>query len=200
MTARGFRWMFVGYRHREQDSSYQNPNGKLGQQSTGYVGPTYGGSGDPATELRDGRGRGDTINAGEEDRAGLLKYQGGMGRRLSKSPYRQGTDDSYDSQVDLGSSAPKEPAPPLPGRPLQRMETVDLDMKPSEFDDDDTAYHPGMGPLAGPGSRDSGGAPHPARRYGGGGQDMENSNWPLPGMGSSQPPPRYYEQDPRNRF
>ncbi|KAK3063577.1 hypothetical protein LTR53_018852, partial [Teratosphaeriaceae sp. CCFEE 6253] len=41
-SARGFRWLFVGYRKREQDGSYQNSSNKL-NSATGYApsGPTF---------------------------------------------------------------------------------------------------------------------------------------------------------------
>ncbi|KAH9835097.1 DUF300-domain-containing protein [Teratosphaeria destructans] len=99
-SARGCRWMFVGYRQRTLDPSYQNPNAKLGQD-TGYMGPTFAGSGGAATELRpsdDMRGRAGTLGAADEDdRAGLLHNSSQLARMPSSSPYRTYTHDSYDA-------------------------------------------------------------------------------------------------------
>lgn len=158
-SARGFRWMVVGYRHRTDDVSYQNPNKLNG--NTGYVGPTYAGSAEPATELRpsdDGRGRirGDTLGTevGEDDRAGLLRHTANPARMESASPYRKYTNDEYatgdDSQLDLGAphrthtNAASESGMPNPGM---------FDAKPSDLGpgrpsdlESDVGYHPGVGP------------------------------------------------------
>lgn len=163
MTARGFRWLFVGYRLREQDESYQRPesvaSSKLGSGGKDYIGPNHAATNAPATELST-RGRRDTV---EDDRAGLLGDQGYMGaaslRMPSASPYR--TVSSDDSQIDL--SAPH----------IRPRGFAELDSKPSDYRfDDDTSYHPHMGPAAGAGRADAGGAVHPARR-------QEGSSWPL---------------------
>ena len=162
MTARGFRWLFVGARKREQDISYQNVNGGKTaglDGTTGYVGPTYAGTGGAATEL-DGRGRRSDIAHNEDDRAGLLYNQGNIGQRLT--PYSTYSSHDYapvgdGSQVDIASAGRSErEAGPNP---------LDFDMKPHEFDDD-TSYHPRMGPAAGAARADAGGAVHPALRHG----------------------------------
>lgn len=197
MTARGFRWLFVGVRKRHEDVSYQNPD--FGKDSTGYapVGPTFAGTGEPATELRDskddGRGR---SSAFEEDRAGLLTDQGRMGRMPSASPYRTYTNGPYggESQIDLGAPPglpPRPSAPPhLPPRPGLGISAADFDAKPSEFEfDEDTSYHPGQGPAAGAGRADAGGAVHPAYRG-------EGSSWPLSSDADRIRPGPTYSSDP----
>lgn len=191
MTARGFRWLFVGARKRHQDVSYQNP-GLVGKDVTGYapVGPTFAGTGQPATELReskdDSRGRGNTF---EDDRAGLLTNQTRMGRMPSASPYRPYPEDtpySGQSQVDLGAPTSR---PSRPQRSGLGISAADFDTKPSEFDfDEDTSYHPGQGPTAGAGRADAGGAVHPAYRA------DDRSNWPLSGDAD-----RIRTPDPRGR-
>jgi len=157
-SARGFRWLFVGVKKREQDISYQNAS-KLNGSAT-YAGPTYAGNGDVATELRpsdDGGHAHGTAGrlapyAGEDDRAGLLRHSGRVaGHGTDQSPYRTYTSD--DSQLDLGapshaatnhSSAPNPDlyAPQAsdfggggPGRPG------------AHWEEEDTGYHPGIGPA-----------------------------------------------------
>lgn len=189
MTARGFRWLFVGVRKRHDDSSYQDDD--LSKTSTAYgrVGPTYVATGEPATELvnnkDDSRGRSNTF---EDDRAGLLASQARMGRVPSASPYRAYNSGPYDavgtgpeSQIDLGQP------PSMPPRPAGLgIAGEGFDAKPSEFDyDDDTEYHPHQGPMAGAPRTDAGGAVHPAHR-------REQSDWPLSeNAQSTRPPPPY---------
>lgn len=49
--SRGFRWLFVGARHRKNDPSYQTKLDALSTQNTGYQsGPTFAGNGEAATE------------------------------------------------------------------------------------------------------------------------------------------------------
>ena len=187
MTARGFRWLFVGYRRRFEDSSYEDHFKMDPEGPIGYAGPPYAGTGEAATELRskdDARGRRDTS---EDDRAGLLRDQNSMGRMTTASPYRTYTNDAYisenDSQMDLS-------APGRQQRPPYNMSGIEFDAKPSEFDSE-TAYHPRMGPSAGAGRADPGGAVHPAYRHGGGG-----GGWPLSDDAESiRPPPNYRMND-----
>lgn len=157
MTARGFRWLFVGVRHRHDDVSYQNGSKKN---------PAY----QPATELRPtgANGVARVDGAAEDDRAGLLRHSGQMPRA---TPYRPNSNDGYaageDSQIDLG-------------RPQQHQSgthgtsSYGLDMKPSEFPDDDTLYPAGSGlgsfaaSGAGAGAGGlTGGSVHPAFRISG---------------------------------
>ena len=160
MTARGLRWLFVGVRKRHEDISYTNPS-KL---DPAYPGPTYAGTGDPATELRSARA--DSGLKDEDDRQGLLRHSGHMGRVQTRSPYRPYESDEYgaDSQVDLGRPT-RHQAPPGTA-----ISTAGLDSKPSDFmDEEDTAYQPGYGPSssagAGAGAQGLDGASvHPAFR------------------------------------
>lgn len=109
-SARGFRWLFVGVRHRKDDPSYQQKSDTLDD------GPVYMAPGEVATELRpsnDGRGRPSQANApGEDDRAGLLQNPGGFGRvpTRNNSPYQAYGRDAYtpgeESQYDIGTAMP----------------------------------------------------------------------------------------------
>ena len=176
MTARGFRWLFIGVRKRHEDVSYSNVANPA-KQTTGYVGPTYAGTIEAATEL-------ERRNKSEDDRAGLLTNQTSIGQRSANGGggggglYGQYNDyasaSREQSQVDISS------APPRPSHTHHRAEydshppgpnPMDFDMKPSDFDDD-TSYHPHMGPAAGAGRADAGGAVHPAYR-------PQGSGWPL---------------------
>ena len=166
MTARGLRWLFVGARKRHEDISYANPS-KL---DPAYPGPTFAGTGEPATELRSTGGVRGLKDDGfaEDDRQGLLRHSGQMGRVPTASPYRAYESDEYaagdDSQVDLGR--PRQYAPPGTA-----ISTAGLDAKPSDFMEEDTAYQPGYGPSssaaagAGAGAQGLDGASvHPAFR------------------------------------
>ena len=190
MTARGFRWLFVGVRKRHTDPSYDIHNGTKDPSGHGSMGSGYGGAGQAALEMNsskdDGRGRSSTQS---EDRAGLLFNQGRSGRMPSASPYRSDEYSRVDgmSEVDLGATPlpsrhpGQAPNPGLPQRPyyppsapsagVPSFMIHDYDAKLSEFDDD-TSYHPNQGPMAGAGRADAGGAVHPARR-------PDGSNWPL---------------------
>jgi len=200
-SARGFRWLFVGYRRRTDDPSYQ-PN-KLGG-TTGYAGPTYAGNGDNATELRPsydsrlGRERTDTVGTDvhEDDRAGLLRNSANPARGPSVSPhYQPYMNDEYaagdDSQLDLGAPhrlqavSSSDSEAPNPG-----MFTKASDYgpgRPSGFEED-TGYHAGGGPSG----------THPALRD----EGIEGQQWDhwagaeRPGDASSLRPPTYRTNDP----
>lgn len=188
-SARGFRWLFVGYKHRHQDSSYGPPPGKVGTMN-GYTGPVYSGSGEAATELQrpgaappthyqqQGRERGDTLATehGEDDRAGLLNYSAQPGRRPSDispprdvghSPYRPYTNDEYapgdDSQLDLGAPGQAR-MPNMPASPPKHM----------DYGDVDTGYH-GSGAVPMPVPSDGGVHPAYRKETGIAGQDW--SHW-----------------------
>ena len=182
MTARGFRWLFVGYRYRHDDISYQKPS-KLDPE---YMGPTFAGSGEAATELQSTKGDGPIRGgyAAVDDRAGLLRHPGQMPR---DGPYRTTNSSDYyaageDSQVDLGG--PQDRNQPPPGTAIT---SYDFDMKPSEFTDEDTSYHSGFTPSnsaaagAGAGAGGlSGASVHPAFRVGG------QAQYPYPPERSAQ--------------
>ncbi|KAF1972380.1 DUF300-domain-containing protein [Bimuria novae-zelandiae CBS 107.79] len=68
---RGFRWLFVGARHRKNDPSYQTKLDPL-RQDTGYhSGPTFAGNGEAATETALDKEIG-VQRSDHSDRAGLL--------------------------------------------------------------------------------------------------------------------------------
>ncbi|KAK5128024.1 hypothetical protein LTR85_005141 [Meristemomyces frigidus] len=203
-SARGFRWLFVGYRHRTEDISYQGPHKLDG--NTGYMGPTYAGGLEPATELRPsddgGRGRTDTLGTelGEDDRAGLLRHSAIPARVPSESPYRTYTNDEFASgddseHLDLGANHRLHPAATSSSEaPNPAMS----DPKASEYgsgrpqheefeEEDDTGYHPGVGP----------GGVHPALRDDGVQQWDHWAGAQRPGDADSMRPPTYRTQDPR---
>ncbi|KAK4999946.1 hypothetical protein LTR66_001126 [Elasticomyces elasticus] len=82
-SARGFRWLFVGRKHRHHDASYGASKLNSASAAAGYVGPSFAGTGDAATELgpdkdsvdaRPGRGRRGRHDGMDEDSAGLLAH------------------------------------------------------------------------------------------------------------------------------
>jgi len=167
-SARGFRWLFVGYRHRLDDSSYQPA--KL-SGNTGYTGPSFAGNNEAATELNShanpGRSRTDTHGPyhAEDDRAGLLRNPQ---HPSDTAPYRAYEHDEYAHSEDLDSSLRTPSHPPRAVSPSIGV-AVTGDMKPSDYDEyEETGYHPGMGPPPGSGIPTglSGGV-HPAYRPGG---------------------------------
>jgi hypothetical protein len=187
MTARGLRWLFVGVRKRHEDVSYAPP----AKADPAYGGPTFAGTGEPATELRskdeEFRGRKDSSFA-SDDRQGLLGHSGQMGRIPSASPNRPYNNDGYGgSQVDLGR--PPRQTPP----PGTSMSTFGLDAKPSEFLDQDTGYAgyaPSSSAAAGAGAGAQGldgASVHPAFRPG------QQRNW---NDADSVRPPTYRTTDP----
>jgi hypothetical protein len=172
-SARGFRWLFVGYRHRLDDPSYLQP--RKDSTNTGYSGaPSFAEHGGSATELGSHQPPSDLNHKEnrhtfqrEDDRAGLLLNPDHPGATRSHSPYdhegyshHSHEDDSY-----LGAS---------PYRNSSRVSRSEIgvaltgDMKPTHDDDDEIGYHPGMGPP--PGSSIAVGLQgnvHPAHRPGG---------------------------------
>lgn len=149
-SARGFRWLFVGFRHRTEDKSYQNPS-KLGG-NTGYLGPTYGGSGEAATELCSSedpsRGRGDTL-ATDDDTAGLLLHSPQPGRLQPSSPYHPFANERYpshdDSRADLSLSDQYQ-SPPEAGFLGGAKENDYGPGRQGDLDEEDVGYHPGINP------------------------------------------------------
>jgi hypothetical protein len=186
-SARGFRWLFVGYRHRLDDASYQ-PR-KESSASTGYSGAPYTGHTDTATELGSQQRPSNQTRVHsyqrEDDRAGLLRnpdHQQPPTR--SHSPYDPSADHYAPSLHPSDDSYHLNPHnnPQNPFRNSNRLSHSEIgvaltgDMKPSHSsyptnpydEDDDPGYHPGMGPP--PGSQipvSIQGSVHPAYRPGG---------------------------------
>ncbi|GAB7353523.1 hypothetical protein MBLNU459_g3966t1 [Dothideomycetes sp. NU459] len=103
--ARGARWMFVGYKHRREDSSYTNKlGGSLSDQGTSIPGPHVTSDSAPSgTELRkQSRGRADTYGVESSDRSGLLSHAQAHALSPSPSPSRRG--DSFDDRSDGGDA------------------------------------------------------------------------------------------------
>ncbi|KAF2180699.1 DUF300-domain-containing protein [Zopfia rhizophila CBS 207.26] len=133
---RGFRWLFVGVRHRKTDASYQTKLGSLSLE-TGYPqGPTFAGNGEAATEVAKPR-KGSAVagkNGFEDsDTAGLLSY-------AQTNPYAH--QDSYNTAY--GESNPNHNADSLPSAPtpgqeygVERFERG----RRTGFEPQDTTYH-----------------------------------------------------------
>lgn len=105
-SARGARWMTVGYRHRHEDSSYAGKLGSL-DQGTSIPGPNVTSEPLPAaTELRkQSRGRADTYGVESSDRAGLLSHAQSHALASSPSPSPSRRNDSVDDHLDYVEAA-----------------------------------------------------------------------------------------------
>ncbi|GAB7337145.1 hypothetical protein MBLNU457_g2539t1 [Dothideomycetes sp. NU457] len=131
-TARGFRWLFIGRRHRFEDSSYKgimNPAGnKLGSIDGSISNERVGSSGrkgskQPPTEMVPGANR-KTDTDGTEDTAGLLAN----------------AHNTYPSRHDVS------PVRGDIGMQHSRMNTSDQMPMPSAYGGyDDVGMHPGYG-------------------------------------------------------
>ena len=201
-SARGFRWLFVGYKHRTDDVSYQ-PQNKM--DGSNVKNNSY--NGDVGTELRpsdDGRrGRG-TTELGEDDRAGLLRHSAIPARATSNSvsPYRADTNDEFaagdDSALDLGAAAhhsrPVDSSYANALNPTGDSRSKGLDYGPgsphtTNLDTQDTGYHPGIGRSG----------VHPALRS----EDGRGEEWDhwagaqRPNDADSMRPPTYRTEDGR---
>ena len=169
-SARGFRWLFVGYRKRTNDISYQGqnkPNNNSGSTENPYSGTDLQPG---ATELRpseDGRQARATTELGEDDRAGLLRHSATPAQVALAAPYREYTNDEFaagdDSVLDLGAAA--HHSHPVNASSAEASYPTDMS-KASDYvpgSDADTGYHPGVGP----------GGVHPALRSG----DNQEDAW-----------------------
>jgi hypothetical protein len=178
-SARGFRWLFVGYRHRLDDASYQ-PR-KESSASTGYGGAAYNGHSESATELGSQQRPSNQTRVHsyqrEDDRAGLLLNPDHPSTTRSHSPYDSADHYAHSphSHEDESYLNPQNQNPYRNSNRVSRSEigvAITGDMKPysnpTPYDDDDVGYHPGMGPP--PGSHiavGTQGSVHPAYRPGG---------------------------------
>jgi hypothetical protein len=128
--SRGFRWLFVGVRHRHDDISYKNST-KLGSldSNTPYpTGPTFAGNGEAATEaVIPGMKKGGSTayKPLDEDRAGLLSH-------AQANPY----DRQYASVTDASSDITELNPDHLPSAPLPPPYAGPLD----DDDDGDDAH------------------------------------------------------------
>lgn len=128
--SRGFRWLFVGVRHRHDDISYKNST-KLGSldSNTPYpTGPTFAGNGEAATEaVIPGMKKGGSTayKPLDEDRAGLLSH-------AQANPY----DRQYASVTDSSSDITELNPDHLPSAPLPPPYAGPL----NDDDDDDDAH------------------------------------------------------------
>ncbi|QIX01117.1 hypothetical protein AMS68_006634 [Peltaster fructicola] len=108
-SARGFRWLFVGYRHRTKDESYQNVN-----KVDDYMGPVHTTSQDTGTELVAAEYPKGAPNYSvfEDDRRGLLQDPSGFGREPTRvpSPYQ-----TYDASPDPAEFDLSNPSAFRPG-------------------------------------------------------------------------------------
>lgn len=96
---RGFRWLFVGARHRKNDPSYQTKLDSLPTQDIGYQsGPTFAGNGESATESALGKEI-SVQRSDSSDRAGLLSHA-----QANPTLSRQESDPYYSSKHGYGES------------------------------------------------------------------------------------------------
>jgi hypothetical protein len=100
--SRGFRWLFVGVRHREKDASYQTQL-KPVSSDTAYHGPTFAGDGSAAVTTITRPAATKQEGSGDSDTAGLLSDP-------QANPYMLQSSSPYDST--FGSSAYTHPANP----------------------------------------------------------------------------------------
>lgn len=185
MTARGFRWLFVGARYRHNDSSYQEATKMQGMGWDGAASSRNV----PSRSQSEARGRSDTVGTAgtaDDDHAGLLANQ----RVPSRSPYRTETHDPYE-HAGYPPSVPSN------------VGAQDFGVSPPRFEQV-TGYHPGFEPSV---------SQHPAfreqQRQNLDVHRQEGQGWDIFGgarslqrdpeadEGSIRPPPSYRTNDPR---
>lgn len=133
---RGFRWLFVGARHRKKDPSYQTKMDPLSStQDTSYhSGPTFAGNGDAATESaldkETGKQRSDS------DRAGLLS-NAQANPTLTRQDSELSTDADHRMDDRHGNPYGRNPAA-TPGQEYGVAEDP-------YFEAQNTHYHPVVG-------------------------------------------------------
>ncbi|KAF2197458.1 DUF300-domain-containing protein [Delitschia confertaspora ATCC 74209] len=109
---RGFRWLFVGVRHRRKDISYQTKLSTLSADTEYPSGPTFVGNSDAATETgRPGKGVGGRKTGFEDsDTAGLLSH-------AQANPYERQDSYGYPAYANQEPSNPDAlPAAPTPAQ------------------------------------------------------------------------------------
>lgn len=138
---RGFRWLFYGARHRQNDSSYQTKLEPV-TTDTSYTGPTFAGNGEPVNapaSIKKKKGSDDS------DTTGLLSD-------AQANPYVHQGSSSYNSTYGPGPSAYGGPPNPdsLPQAPAPGQEygvashaRGGTDGRFQDFEQQDTTYHGG---------------------------------------------------------
>jgi hypothetical protein len=112
--SRGFRWLFVGVRHREKDSSYQT---KLEPVSpdTAYRGPTFAGDGSAAVTTIARPLATKQEGSGDSDTTGLLS-------NAQANPYISQAQSSYHGSSAFGSTAHAANPDALPQAPTSNQQ------------------------------------------------------------------------------
>ncbi|KAF2718062.1 DUF300-domain-containing protein [Polychaeton citri CBS 116435] len=151
-SARGFRWLFVGARHRHTDSSYRQSS-KLGPTSGTVAGQSYvpGHSAGQSTELQGGS------RSHDEDRAGLLGHSAHpAGYTQRRSSFDDDDDDAFamptNSTPDLGlASPPRLHVNPL-SEPSEEQRLKDMELGYHSVASAPSEMHPALrGEQASPG-------------------------------------------------
>jgi hypothetical protein len=144
---RGFRWLFVGVRHRKKDPSYHTKLEPLSHEDSTYHGPTFAGNGEPALKIAKAGKQTGKDGFDDSDTSALLSH-------AQANPYMRQNSSSY-----LGQSAHDRPSNPdsLPTAPTPEekyhMTTPHSDLaKFGEFEPQKTIYH---GVTQGPGLQKS---------------------------------------------
>lgn len=135
---RGFRWLFVGVRHRKSDPSYQTKLEPMASEETGYHGPTFAGNGEAAFgPIKSGRKGSD-----DSDRSNLLS-------NAQANPYvsRQ---DSYNGAYDRPGNPDSLPAAPTPSQEYGVISSTPAQGRFRDFEPQDTTSHGGAGQRPGP--------------------------------------------------
>ncbi|KAF2714689.1 DUF300-domain-containing protein [Pleomassaria siparia CBS 279.74] len=141
---RGFRWLFVGVRHRQDDISYQTKLESISSDTSYQPGATFVGDGESPVKpakVRKGSGRSGKTGSEDSDTAGLLSYSQ-ANPSVSQDPYHG----SYNgSSASLGPDS--LPLAPTPGQ--EYGVTRPDQSRRANFEPQDTTYH-GASHAAGP--------------------------------------------------
>ncbi|KAF2678115.1 DUF300-domain-containing protein [Lentithecium fluviatile CBS 122367] len=134
--SRGFRWLFVGVRHRKQDPSYQTKLESMPHEDTGYQGPTFAGNGEPAMEVGKMSKQAGKDGFDDSDTSALLSH-------AQANPYtRQDSTPYYNQSVqDRPSNPDSLPAAPTPGEEYRVITPRPGQARFRDFEPQDTTYH-----------------------------------------------------------
>lgn len=140
--ARGLRWLFVGVRHRKDDSSYQTKLESMSSKDTSYQGPTFAGNGDPAVETTKPSKQAGKEGFDDSDTSALLSHaQSNPYVRQDSSTY--GAYDGYRNPDSL-------PAAPTPGQEYGVVSSKVHQGGFTDFEPQETTYHGGATPRPRP--------------------------------------------------